>query len=113
MTRFAQWPIVTRSDEETRPSSFHTIANPAARQMSAASARTRVTSDGEMSDATITSTASGGSGASGRAASDDDANSAKARLVAGSILPAVDGSDREKFDVRSRNDRTLFASESD
>src|SRR5262249_4742506 len=76
------------------------------RQMSFASARMALTSDGDRSADTATLTTSGsGRVTSGRAASGEMASAATIRPVAMSILPAVDGGRAEKFDVRSRHDR--------
>src|SRR4051812_18098317 len=46
--------------------------------------------------------------AAGAAANAVEANSATAIVVASSIMAAIDGCDRQKFDVRYRQDRTLL-----
>src|SRR5262245_31007651 len=108
-----QLPIVTRTEARaaTAPvSCCQTIAMPAARQMSAASWSLRLTCAGEMLDTTVMPTTSGGVVTSGRAVSAADRRSADAaRLEAISILRRVDGCDHQKFDVRSREDRTSIA----
>src|SRR5262245_9356247 len=85
-----------------------TKVRPVGRQTSLASSSTRDTSVGATSDSVTTATAIGG-GADGvdAAAADETAIAAAARLVMISILPAIDGADRQKFDVRIREKRTL------
>ena len=75
--------------------------------------RTLDTSDADMSGADTTSTIIGGTdvnavipGAVPLAAKACDAYRAAARLVAISILRLIDGCDRQKFDVRNRDERT-------
>src|SRR5262249_16849738 len=51
-------------------------------------------------------TTGGGADVSETTAADDAASAAAARLVMISILPAIDGRDHQKFDVRIRDERT-------
>src|SRR6266542_2102503 len=86
----------------------HISMKPAARQISPASVSARATSDVETAGATATVTIIvGGVKGKGEAESAGaESSAAMARPVAISILSAIDGSDRQKFDVRSRDDRT-------
>src|SRR5919106_5308078 len=84
---------------------FQATKMPAVAQIALVSSSTWVTSDGEMSGATVTSALIDET--NGRAASADaESSAAVARLVAISIFRGIDGCHRQKFDVRSRNERT-------
>src|SRR4051794_30851544 len=76
---------------------------PLARQIASLSARTRAISCGGTSDNAVTVTIIGGTAAdadpAGAAANAVVANSAAAAVVAISIMPAIDGCNRQKFDV--------------
>jgi hypothetical protein len=84
--------------------------NPAARQIAVVSSRMRVTSEGET-DAVIATltTIGGGSGTRGLELRGAVSNAATVKPVAINILSAVDGRSREKFDVRSRENRAPAA----
>src|SRR5262249_46543674 len=112
-------PMTTRSPEDASKGSWssrvaalsgtrrQTNTTPAACQMASGSSSTRDTSAGETSASAVTVTTIGG-GAAGwaTAAADDAASAAAARLGMISILPAIDGRDHQKFDVRIRHERT-------
>src|SRR6188508_499483 len=97
------------------------MSMPPGRQIAEASARRCVTSVGDTSGPATTLTRTGGAnvdpesaGASaGSGTSDAAAIKAAARPVAISIMPAVDASDRQKFDVRIRDERTVLNVEID
>src|SRR5438874_9925653 len=83
-------------------------------QIASASCSTIETSTGGRSTATSTVTTIGGSAAARGAAPAIAAAKAMApRLVTTSILSAVDGRDRQKFDVRNREERTRLNLEID
>src|SRR6185295_2389715 len=91
-----------------------TNVTPEARQIASASSSTRETSDGRTSASVTTVTIIGGDAAGCEAASAvQTASAAAARLVMISILPAIDGRDWQKFDVRNRDERTLLNLEID
>src|SRR5258708_26180305 len=80
--------------------------------MALVSARMSASSDGETSGAASTLAIIGGmdadeAGALPPAAKAVDASSAMAVVVAISIMSAIDGRDRQKFDVRNREERTV------
>src|SRR5438105_3625584 len=92
-----------------------TIVRPAARHTASTSASTRVTSVGDMVGAVATAITSGGieevTGAAAPAM--EDANTTAATLVVISILSSIDDADRQKFDVRNREERTALNLEID
>ena len=87
-----------------------TKETPFGRQMASASASTAATSRDDISPAVTTVTIIGGMAgddASGRlAATIVDASNATTAVVTVSIMSAIDGCDRQKFDVRNREKRT-------
>src|SRR5882724_7735430 len=91
---------------------------PLGRQMVSASARIARTSVGDSFGSTVTLTIIGGTasepiGAAAPAANAVEATSAIATVVATSIMPAIDGCDRQRFDVRNRKERTVLNLEID
>src|SRR5437868_5423305 len=94
----------------TRGARCHTNITPLERHRLAVSASARLTRSGDTSAAAIeTLTIIGGMVAvvlaAGAAANAVDATSANTAVVAISIMPAIDGCNRRKFDVRNREDR--------
>src|SRR5580765_4236849 len=98
-----------------------TISNPPGRQIAEVSARMRETSEAVMPGPEKTLMTIGGSMtdvesprvSTGSGANEAAAISAAARPVAISIMPAIDGIDRQKFDVRIRDERTVLNVEID
>src|SRR5262249_10575134 len=101
-------PTLRSSRVESRsPTRRHSKVRPAACQSASASSSTRETSDGVTSTAVLTVTIIGGGADVGAsAAPGETASAAAARLVMISILPAIDGRNHQKFDVRKRQERT-------
>src|SRR5262245_44442732 len=83
-----------------------TNATPVGFQIASASSSTRDMSDGETSASAVIVMTTGGGADVRETAAGDAASAAAARLVMISILPAIDGRDHQKFDVRIRDERT-------
>ena len=92
-----------------RDSVSHANVTPLGRHTASASSRSRRTSDGETALVNVSVMGSGGGARCTGAVPQTSATNA----MAISILSAIDGAGREKFDVRNREERTVCEFRSD